>query len=225
MADLVQATYVAQTDNVLLQFVIANNETVWLDLVTGQLDAILVHHIPEDKDNWFSPVALDGLAIIVHENNPVSGLTLAEVQGIFNGRISNWSALGGADSVIVPLSREGGAGTRLLLQQQVMTEQRLHIETLILPSHTSLLSEVTNNSAAIGYVMMGSLTEGVQIVAINGRLPTPNETGSQNYPLTAPLYFVMPTPTEPTGELRLFLAWLQSNEGQQVISERYGRVR
>ena len=64
---------------------------------------------------------------------------------------------------------------------------------------------------------------GVKAVSIDGIAPSPQSSSSQDYPLTVPLYFV--SPTEPQGEMRAFLAWLQSEEGQAIVSESVGTVR
>ncbi|MEJ2751037.1 MAG: hypothetical protein P8183_24495, partial [Anaerolineae bacterium] len=122
------------------------------------------------------------------------------------------------------ISREQGAGTRAILQQRVLAEQRISINALIQPDDQSLLAAVAADPAAIGFSMMGTaVAANVHMLAIDAIPPTPATTAGQSYPLTAPLYFL--SPTEPQGELRVFLAWLQSDEGQMVVEARYGRVR
>jgi ABC-type phosphate transport system substrate-binding protein len=65
----------------------------------------------------------------------------------------------------------------------------------------------------------------VKMLPIDGRSATPGTTTEQTYPLTTPLYFLAATESEPSGELRAFLAWLQSDAGQAVVGDVYGRVR
>src|SRR5690625_816460 len=57
-------------------------------------------------------IAIDGIAIVVHPDNPVSDLALEDITDIFNGDITNWSEVGGDDADIVVVSREDGSGTR-----------------------------------------------------------------------------------------------------------------
>jgi phosphate transport system substrate-binding protein len=93
------------------------------------------------------------------------------------------------------------------------------------------LDAVAADSAAVGFSMMGTAasrqtrepTVNVKLLTIDGIAPTPVTTADQTYPLTSPLYFL--SPTEPQGNLRVFLAWLQSDAGQGVIGDGYGRVR
>jgi phosphate transport system substrate-binding protein len=208
---------------VALQFITANNRTLLADLAGGQLEAVLVHHIPANSENWFNPVALDGLVIVVHPDNPVESLSLAEIQAIFNGRLDNWSAVGGPDLAIQLVSREQGAGTRTLLGERILLEQRLAITAEIVSGNEQMLEMVAGSPAAVGYSMMGSVSSQVKSLLVEGLAATPESTAGQSYPLTSPLYFV--TLQEPAGELRAFLAWLQSPAGQQIIGQRYGRVR
>ncbi|MAT96298.1 MAG: hypothetical protein CL608_04075 [Anaerolineaceae bacterium] len=224
---LVETVYAAENPQVELQFVVANSSALVDDLGNGLLDAVLLHHIPEDNRRYFNPVALDGLVIIVHPNNPVQGLTSAEVQAIFNGRLTNWQAVGGPEQEIVLLSREQGSGLRTLLRQQLMAEQRISPNALLQTGDEAMLTAVANNPAAIGYSSMSNASQStaVKMLEINGRSATPATTAGQTYPLTTPLYFLAATEAEPTGELRAFLAWLQSDVGQGVIEGVYGRVR
>ena len=210
---------------VSVEWVIANNTTLLDDLNAGQVDAILTHVIPPGEDRWFNPVALDGLVIVVHPDNPITQLTLAEIQAIFSGKIGNWVAVGGPDSPIVLVSRERGSGARTIFNERVMGAHRLAITALVAPDQVRVMADVAENAAAIGYGLMSGLTDGVRPLTIDGYAPNPTNTASQNYPLTVPLYFLAPTPTEPQGELRAFLAWLQSPETQAILGEKVGRGR
>ena len=222
LADLVTDPYAQFTDRARLQFVPADTAVLLADLAAGSLDAVLVHALPIDSDFWFNPVAWDGLAVVVGADNPAQGLSRAEVQAVFNGRITNWSALGGPDQPITLLSRERGSGTRTLFEQRIMAGQRLNINAMLLGDNVALLEALAAAPGAVGYTMLGSVA-GVKALAIDGVAPTTASTADETYPLAAPLYFV--APVEPQGELRVFLSWLQSEAGQTVLGERYGRVR
>mgnify|MGYP002623144976 CR=1 FL=1 len=224
---LVETAYGQERPQVELQFVVANSAALVVDLGNGLLDAVLLHHIPEGNQRYFNPVALDGLVIVVHPDNPVQALTSAEVQAIFNGRLTNWQSLGGADQGIVLLSREQGAGLRTLLRQQFMAEQRINPNALLQTGDEAMLTAVTQNPAAIGYSSMSSASQAtnVKMLSLDGRSATSLTTADQTYPLTTPLYFLAATESEPAGELRAFLAWLQSDAGQGMIEGVYGRVR
>lgn len=222
LADLVADPFAQLTDRAQLQFVPANTAVLLADLAAGHLDAVLVHALPADSGFWFNPVAWDGLVVVVGVDNPVESLSRAEAQAVFNGRITNWSSLAGSNQSITLLSRERGSGARTLFEQRILVEQRLSINALLLSGNTALLEAVAATPGAVGYTMLGSV-DGVKALSIDGVAPSTASTADESYPLAAPLYFV--APAEPQGELRVFLSWLQSEAGQAVIAERYGRVR
>lgn len=230
-AGLVDQPYAEQTERAAVNFVVGNNATLFQDLAAGDVDAILVHHIPAGSDHWFNPVAMDALTVVVHPNNAVREVSRPQVQAIYSGRAGNWAEVGGTERPILLVGREVGAGTRALFNQRIMAEQRMSINTVVQSGNDALLETVASDPAAIGYTMMGAIAgrQDVVAVAIDGVAPTPNQAGTQMYPLTAPLYFV--ASGEPAGpdaagsELRAFLAWLQSAAGQNIVGEKYGRVR
>lgn len=206
----------------ILQAVPANTSTLFADLAAGNLDALLVHHIPEEERVWFNPVAVDGLVIVVHPDNPVTTLSRGEVQAIFNGRLTNWADVGGPDLPITLVIRERGSGARTIFTQRLMAEQRVSINAVVVAGDTAVQEQVAANPGAIGYTMMGAV-QGTKALALDGIAALPNITMAQAYPLSIPLYFV--STAEPAGELRAWLSWLQSAAGQEIIGGKYGRVR
>lgn len=211
---------------------VSNGATLYADLDTGALDAILVHTLPPEIERsaarWFNPVALDGLTFIVHPDNTIADLSLLQLQAIFSGKIDNWAQVGGPQLPIEVVSREIGSGARTLAAQRVMAEQRLTINAVVQPSSDAVGDYVAAHPGAIGYVMMGGLADfggAVRFVTVEGVAPTPQSTADQSYPLTVPLFFVNLDSAEPQGSVRDFLAYLQSAEGQMQLSVRYGRVR
>jgi ABC-type phosphate transport system substrate-binding protein len=108
-----------------------------------------------------------------------------------------------------------------------MAEQRISPNALLQTGNEAMLTAVAHNPAAIGYSSLSSAsqTPTVKMLAVDGRSATTFTTADQTYPLTTPLYFLAATEAEPTGELRAFLAWLQSDKGQVVVGEIYGRIR
>jgi ABC-type phosphate transport system substrate-binding protein len=216
--------YASETERAHVNFVEGNNGALFDDLDDEELDAILVHHIPEGRgDYWFNPVALDGLVIVVHPDNPVASLAPEQVQRLFSGETGNWSAAGGPDLAVVPYGQEHGDGARTVFTRRVMGARPVSINTVIFSSSASLLEAIAGEPGAIGYTTLSALDGTAKAVAIEGIAPAPETTETQEYPLTVPLYFV--AKGEPQGELRALLAWLQSANGQSIVSEKVGSVR
>ncbi len=210
--------------NTVLNTVTGSSSTLVANLAAGELDAVLVHVVPQDDSIWFNPVALDGLVVVVHPDNPLTALTLGEVQAVFNGRITNWQTLGGPDAAIQLVGRERGSDARQIFAERVMAGQRMSINALVVADDAALLTAVANDPYAVGYSFMGTASNAaVRLLAIDNVPPATNTTAAQAYPLTTPLYFV--SRQEPTGALRAWLAWVQSEAGQVEVAQGYGRVR
>ena len=180
-----------------------------------------------------TPIAWDGVAIVVHPSNPVDELTLLQVRSIYAGWTLDWQDVGGKAGDILVVSREDGSGTRAVLERQVMGEQPVTLTAIVMPSSTAVVEYVTRHSMAIGYVSMGYLTPSRQedketrrqggVLRIEGAYPTPDTVHGGIYHLTRPLYLV--TPAEPGGAVRAFVDFVLSPAGQAIVGQRHGRVR
>jgi len=180
-----------------------------------------------------TPIAWDGVAIVVHPSNPVDELTLLQVRSIYAGWTLDWQDVGGKAGDILVVSREDGSGTRAALEQQLMGEQPVTLTAIVMPSSTAVVEYVTRHSTAIGYVAMGYLTPSRQedketrrqggVLRIEGAYPTPDTVQGGIYHLTRPLYLV--APSEPDGEARAFVDFVLSPAGQAIVGQQYGRVR
>ena len=93
-------------------------------------------------------VGLDGIAIIVHPDNPVKNLTLDQLRDIFIRNVRNWKELGGEDKQIVILSREVNSGTHLFFKEQVLRrgdangKEEFSPYALLMPSSQAIADEV-----------------------------------------------------------------------------------
>ena len=180
-----------------------------------------------------TPIAWDGVAIVVHPSNPVDELTLLQVRSIYAGWTLDWQDVGGKAGDILVVSREDGSGTRAALEQQLMGEQPVTLTAIVMPSSTAVVEYVTRHSMAIGYVSMGYLTPSRQedketrkqggVLRIEGAYPTPDTVQGGIYHLTRPLYLV--APSEPDGEAQRFVDFVLSPAGQAIVGQQYGRVR
>jgi hypothetical protein len=111
-----------------------------------------------------------------------------------------------------------------------MAEQRVSINAVVQTTPLAAIAYVAEHPNAIGIAMLGSvpratadMTRFVRMIALDGVAPGPLTVADQSYPLSVPLYFV--DSAEPTGPMRAYVAWLQSDEGQNALGVRYGRVR
>ncbi|NLH16666.1 MAG: PstS family phosphate ABC transporter substrate-binding protein [Phycisphaerae bacterium] len=174
-------------------------------------------------------VAFDGIAVIVHPNNPVRRLTIGELHRIFTGKTTNWKEFGWKDLPIVTLSREVSSGTYAYFKEVVIhlgktgDQTEFCPKTLMLSSSQAIVEETVSNEASIGYLGMGYVSDRTQSVevakdeATGYYLPTLAAVMSKQYPLARPLYFY--SNGEPRGSTKLFVDYALSPSGQRQFVE------
>jgi phosphate transport system substrate-binding protein len=172
-------------------------------------------------------VGIDGLAVVIHPNNPVSQLTLEQLADIFTGKMTNWKEAGGKDLPILILSRERNSGTHVYFLEEVLRRgnpkgpEEFAASALMMPSSQAIAQEVESSEAAIGYLGMGYVTLKQKVLAIAKTssgpyvLPTLGTSQSGEYPISRPLYFL--TRGEPEGDVKAFIDFVLSPEGQEIV--------
>jgi len=185
-----------------------------------------------------TPIGLDGLALIVHQDNPVENLTLVQLQSLYSGRILQWAEVGGLPAEVLLTSREDGGGSRQLFDEQIMGDERVSLTALVLPTDANVVDYVAANVPAIGYVshayVVSLLSQdsqrtdveslpSIRVLAIEGRLPTLQSIQEQSYALIQPLYLV--SRMRPRGWLQQFIDFTLSPAGQAIVARYHGRVR
>lgn len=116
-------------------------------------------------------VALDGIAMIVNPENPVSDLSVAEIADIYTGKITNWSELGGKNAPIVLIGREAGSGTRDGFESTTGTSDAC-LYRQELTSTGDVITTVAQNPDAIGYASLASLKDSVKALSVDGVAPS-----------------------------------------------------
>jgi phosphate transport system substrate-binding protein len=106
-----------------------------------------------------TPIAWDGIAIVVHPSNPVDELTLLQVRSIYAGWTLDWQEVGGKPGNPLVVSREDGSGTRAALEQQLMGEQPVTLTAIVMPSSEAVVEYVARHTAAIGYASMAYVND------------------------------------------------------------------
>jgi len=172
-------------------------------------------------------VALDGLAVVVNPDNPVSKLTTDQLAAIFTGKITNWKELGGKDEKIVLLSREVNSGTHVYFREHVLrkndpnSKEEFASNALMLSSSQAIADEIAGNSAAIGYYGMGYISEKQKPLSIakdeksEFETPTIENVISGKYPISRPLFLY--TNGAPEGLVKKFIDFVLSKEGQDIV--------
>ncbi len=164
-------------------------------------------------------VAIDGIAIIVHPSNPVSGLTVEQVRDIYTGKIVNWKQIGGPDVRIVMISRDTNSGTYESFETLVMKNAKLSDKAEYVGWNGAIRQRVQSTPAAIGYVGLGFADRTVKALKVNNVLPDNATVSSGIYPVARPLYMFTNGYPKLGSHLHGFVTLYLSPKGQEIVEE------
>ena len=166
------------------------------------------------------PCAKDGITIFLHESSPVKELSLKQLSDIFSGRKTNWKDFGGPDAQIKLYGRENSSGTYVFFKDAVVkTDYAASCQTL--PGTAAVVNAVSKDKYAIGYGG-AAYAKGVKHCKVKkddksqAYLATPDNVKANLYPVTRYLYMYMSN--RPTGEIKKYIDWILSPDGQKYVS-------
>lgn len=165
-------------------------------------------------------IAIDGLAIIVHRQNPLDVISLTELGQIFSGQISNWSQLNGPDAPIELYARDENSGTWDTFRSLVLKDKKLSASARRFESNDTLSDLVANDPHGIGFVGLGSLRQS-KVLAVKDEgtaalLPVALTVATEDYMLARRLFLYSPKARQ-TATIKKFLAYVQSDAGQDIV--------
>lgn len=169
-------------------------------------------------------VALDGIAIVVHPDNPLKQISLDRLRQIFAGQVRSWQEVGGTQHDMVVLARMAGSGTSALFRQRVLAGEDYAESVQRMPTNTAIITKVANHPAAIGYSGLEAVQAArgqVKMVALQAApasfpvLPEVETIRSGRYPLARTLHLY--TAGEPSGPVKDFLDFCLSSHSQELV--------
>ena len=171
-------------------------------------------------------MAKDGIAVVVHPDNPVNELTLEQLSKIFTDKSFRWSNVGGPDEPIIVLSRESSSGTYVFFQEMVLKKQDYMQDAKLMPATSAIIQSVSTDKSAIGYVGLGyalAAEDKVKIIAVKADdsspavMPSDQTVKSGQYPIARPLFLYLNG--EPKGTVKQFIDFCLSPEGQAAVKD------
>lgn len=172
---------------------------------------------PEEKGLFETPVAYDGIAVIVNPVNPLKNLSTETLRRIYAGKILNWKELGGVDHRITTITREEGSGTRGSFEELVMEKIEIDPGCIVEDSNGSVRELVATDPYSIGYISLGLVNKHVKAVALDGITPSVKAIKTKRYRFFRPFLFL--TRKRPEGLTLHFICYVLSPEGQKILAK------
>lgn len=166
--------------------------------------------------------AKDGLSVYVNDSNPINELSMAQLKGIFTGKITSWKDVGGPDARIIPYSRENSSGTYVFFKEHVLENADYTPRAQAMPGTAAVVNAVSKEKFGIGYGG-AAYAKGIKIVKVKKDASAPGVSPSDatihdgSYPLSRPLFFYLrPNPSK---EIKAFSDWVLSPQGQEIVKK------
>ncbi|MFN2376032.1 MAG: phosphate ABC transporter substrate-binding protein [Candidatus Binatia bacterium] len=197
------------------------------DVREGLADIGMVSRALEDseKDLKAVTVALDGIGMIVHSDNPVKELTEQQIVNIYTGAVTDWGQLGVPPGPISAVGKaEGRATLEIFLAHFHLTVDRLRVQVVIGDNQQGIKT-VAANPGGIGYVSIGSARYEIdhgaplRLLPMSGVAASAENVRAGSYPVARSLLLV--TSASPRPAVSAFLAFAQSNKVLDLVASQY----
>src|SRR6478672_2389760 len=163
-------------------------------------------------------VAYDGIAVIVNAANPVKSLTKKQVEQIFTGDVTDWSAAGGSSGKISIYTRNTSSGTYSDFKELAMKKRDYAGGSQKMAGNEQIASEVGKNANGVGYVGLAyTKAGGIKVMPIDGVLPSVQSVHAKTYPYARPTFYY--TNGEPSGLAKKFLDFTIGPAGQKIVAQ------
>ena len=163
-------------------------------------------------------VAYDGIAIIVHPDNPVADLSVETIGKIYTGEITNWKDVGGDDLEITCIGREANSGTRDGFESVTGTKDACKLSQE-LTSTGAVISAVGSNKNAIGYASLSAVEgqAGIKAVTVGGVACSEASVLDGSYAIQRPFVLVTKDGSELSTAAKAFFDFATSTDAADLI--------
>jgi len=163
-------------------------------------------------------LAYDGIAMIVHPDNPVADLDMETIAKLYTGAFSNWKDVGGNDAEVVLIGREAGSGTRDGFESITGTAEKCQYRQE-LTSTGNVVTAVSQNPNAIGYASLASITDDVKALTVGGVAPTEDTVQDGSYAIQRPFVLVTKTDKALSDAAQAFFDFATSADAAPLIAQ------
>lgn len=168
----------------------------------------------KDKTLVETLVAKDAISVYVDKANPVTQLSLGNLQKIFSGQVTTWQDAGGASGDIQVVIPQTKTACNKNFRKVVMGSLGFAKSTLITQKASDTLDRVKGNPMAISFISYGAVAtrSDLKALKIDGKIP-----GDTGYPIIQELYFV--TKGQPAGDIKLYIDYFLTGAGKEIIEK------
>ena len=163
-------------------------------------------------------LAYDGIAIIVHPDNPVSDLSVEQIAKLYTGEITNWKDVGGNDAEVVLIGREAASGTRDGFESITGTKDKCRYRQE-LTSTGDVITAVSQNPDAIGYASLASIKDTVKALNVDGVTPGEATVKDGSYLVQRPFVLVTVDGKALSPAAQVFFDYATSSDAASIIAK------
>ena len=163
-------------------------------------------------------LAYDGIAIIVHPDNPVSDLSIEQIAQLYTGEITNWKDVGGNDAQVVLIGREAASGTRDGFESITGTKDKCQYRQE-LTSTGDVITTVSQNPDAIGYASLASIKDSVKALNVDGVTPSEASVKDGSYKVQRPFVLVTVEGKALSSAAQSFFDYATSADAADIIAK------
>ncbi|WP_434569100.1 substrate-binding domain-containing protein [Pseudomonas sp. Z3-8] len=168
-------------------------------------------------------IAIDGLAIILHPQNPLRQLDTAQLARIFSGEAKTWEAVGSVGGAIHLYARDEQSGTYDTFKELVLNRQGKKLDPTAqrFESSEQLSDAVSQDPQGIGFIGLPYVRQAKPLALVDGAsqpmLPLNNLIATEDYPLSRRLFFYLP-PAQTNPWAEALVDFSQSEQGQAIVA-------
>ena len=163
-------------------------------------------------------LAYDGIAIIVHPDNPVSDLSIEQIAKLYTGEITNWKDVGGSDAEVGLIGREAASGTRDGFESITGTKDKCQYRQE-LTSTGDVITAVSQNPDAIGYASLAAIKDSVKALSVDGVTPSETTVKDGSYQVQRPFVLVTVEGKALSAAAQSFFDYATSADAADIIAK------
>lgn len=166
-----------------------------------------------------TPLASDGLALVVHASREVASLTQADVVALFTGYVLDWGELGAGHGLPEVVVQDASSTSRGLFDTVLLDGRAVSSAAVIVPDDGAVVAYVATHPGAVGYAAGSVIGEGVRAVPVDVGLSSRAGSGRTLYPASQEVTLV--TPLTMTAEVQALAAYVDSARGQELLAKHF----